>query len=54
MQESVTYQLLVREGLEQGRVEGLEQGQAEATNQIAINLLNSGVAVDFIAKVTGL
>ena len=54
MQESVTYQLLVREGLEQGRVEGRVEGQTEATNQIAINMLNSGISIDLIAQLTSL
>ena len=66
MQESVTYQLLVREGraeglqqgLQQGRQEGLQQGrqegQSEAANQIALNMLNSGISIDLITQFTGL
>ena len=50
MQESVTYQLLVRES----RAEGRAEGQAEAANQIALNILNSGISIDLIAQFTGL
>ncbi len=66
MQESVTYQLLVREsraeglqqglqqGLKQGRQEGRQEGQSETANQIALNMLNSGISIDLIAQFTGL
>ena len=62
MQESVTYQLLVREGraeglqqgLQQGRQEGRQEGQSETANQIALNMLNSGISIDLIAQFTGL
>ncbi|NJL89406.1 MAG: Rpn family recombination-promoting nuclease/putative transposase [Coleofasciculaceae cyanobacterium SM2_1_6] len=58
MRESTTYQAILAEGRAEGEArgeaKGLAEGKAEAANQIAINLLNAGAAVDFIAKVTGL
>jgi hypothetical protein len=34
--------------------EGKAKGLTEATNQIAINMLRSNIAVDVVAQVTGL
>ena len=46
------------EGLAEGKARGLAEGKAkgltEATNQIAINMLRSNIAVDVVAQVTGL
>ena len=46
------------EGLAEGTARGLAEGKAkgltEATNQIAINMLRSNIAVDVVAQVTGL
>lgn len=50
MQESVTYQSIKAEGKAEGRVEGSQ----EKAQQIAINLLREGMAVEAIARVTGL
>ena len=45
-------------GLAEGKARGLAEGKAkgltEATNQIAINMLRSNIAVDVVAQVTGL
>jgi len=69
MKESVTYQEILREGLEEGKARGLEEGktkgleeglaigEAKATNQIkqiAMNMINSGLSIDLIAQLTGL
>ena len=65
MKESVTYQEILREGLEEGKARGLEEGLAEglaigeakATNQIkqiAMNMIDSGLTIDLIAQLTGL
>ncbi len=61
MKESVTYQEILREGLEEGKARGLEEGLAigevKATNQIkqiAINMINSGLSINLISQYTGL
>ncbi len=69
MKESVTYQEILREGLEEGKARGLEEGktkgleeglaigEAKATNQIkqiAKNMIDSGLTIDLIAQLTGL
>lgn len=62
MKESVTYQAILQEGLAEGeaigKAEGLAEGEAkglaEAANQIALNMLNSNIALDLIAQFTGL
>ena len=45
-------------GLAEGKARGLAEGKAkgltEATNQIAINMLRSNIAVDVVVQVTGL
>jgi len=46
MKESVIYQEIL--------LEGEAKGKAEAANQIAINMLRSGLAVDLIVQLTGL
>lgn len=50
MKESVIYQEILLEG----KVEGKAEGKAEASNEIALNMLNSGVSIDLVAKFTGL
>ena len=66
MKESVTYQAILQEGLEEGKARGLAEGKArglaegeakglaEAANQIAINMLKSAISLDLIAQFTGL
>ena len=66
MKESVIYQEILLEGLAEGEARGLAKGEAqglakgevkgktEATNQIALNMLRSNIAVEVIAQVTGL
>ena len=46
MKESVIYQEIL--------LEGLAEGKFQATNQIALNMLRSNIAVEMIAQVTGL
>ena len=50
MKESVIYQEILLEGLAEGEAKGL----IKATNQIALNMLRSNIAVEMIAQVTGL
>ena len=62
MKESVTYQAILQEGLEEGRARGLVEGRAEgearglaeAAKRIALNMLNSAISLDLIAQFTGL
>jgi predicted transposase/invertase (TIGR01784 family) len=46
MQESVTYQAILAEGIAEGR--------AEEVRRVAMNLLKEGMSVEIVAKVTGL
>ncbi|MDF5735509.1 MULTISPECIES: hypothetical protein [unclassified Nostoc] len=46
MQESVTYQAILAEGLAEGR--------AQEVRRVAMNLLKEGISVEIVAKVTGL
>ncbi|MEH2323265.1 MAG: hypothetical protein V7K32_06775 [Nostoc sp.] len=46
MQESVTYQAILAEGLAEGR--------AEEVRRVAMNLLKEGISVAIVARVTGL
>ncbi len=50
MQESVIYQEIIAEGEAKGRAEGSQ----EKAKQIAKNLLNEGMEIELIARVTGL
>jgi predicted transposase/invertase (TIGR01784 family) len=50
MQESVTYQAILAEGLAEGRAEG----RAEEVRRVAMNLLKEGILVEIVARVTGL
>ncbi|MEA5550588.1 Rpn family recombination-promoting nuclease/putative transposase [Anabaena cylindrica UHCC 0172] len=58
MKESVIYQEILLEGetkgKAQGKLEGKAEGKAEEKTRIALNMLNSGIAIDLIAQVTGL
>jgi predicted transposase/invertase (TIGR01784 family) len=54
MKESVTYQEILLEGELRGKAKGKVEGKLEAVNQIALNMLHSGIAIDLIAKFTGL
>ncbi|NJL89504.1 MAG: Rpn family recombination-promoting nuclease/putative transposase [Coleofasciculaceae cyanobacterium SM2_1_6] len=58
MQESSTYQGILRDGkaagLAEGLAEGLARGKAETARQIALNMLRSGISVDLISQFTGL
>jgi predicted transposase/invertase (TIGR01784 family) len=46
MQESVTYQAILKEGRNEGREEGRQE--------IALNLLQEGISIDLISRTTGL
>ncbi|MEH1933390.1 MAG: hypothetical protein V7L14_06630 [Nostoc sp.] len=54
MQESVTYQAILAEGLAEGRTQGLAEGRAQEVRRVAMNLLKEGTLVEIVAKVTGL
>jgi len=62
MKESVIYQEILLQGevrgevkgIAKGKAEGLIEGEVKATNQIAINMLHSGISIDLIAQFTGL
>jgi predicted transposase/invertase (TIGR01784 family) len=42
------------EGLIEGKAEGIVEGEVKAANQIALNMLHSGISIDLIAQFTGL
>jgi len=54
MKESVIYQEILLEGKAEGRAEGLVEGEVRAANQIALNMIHSGIAIALIAQITGL
>jgi predicted transposase/invertase (TIGR01784 family) len=58
MKESVTYQEILLEGMAEGeargKAKGLVEGEVKAANQIALNMLHSGISIDLIAQFTGL
>jgi len=58
MKESVIYQEILlegkAEGKAEGRAEGLVEGEVRAANQIALNMIHSGIAIALIAQITGL
>ncbi|MEH2002372.1 MAG: hypothetical protein V7L00_27175 [Nostoc sp.] len=54
MRESVIYQDILQESLAQGFEQGLEQGIEQKAQEIATNMINEGVAIALIARVTGL
>ncbi|WP_434683864.1 Rpn family recombination-promoting nuclease/putative transposase [Pseudanabaena minima] len=58
MKESVIYQAILREGMAEGEAKGeakgKAEGKAEATNQLALNMLRSNIAIDLVVQITGL
>jgi len=54
MRESVIYQEILDEGRNEGRNEGRTEGRTEALLEVAKNLLNSGMQLEQVARVTGL
>jgi predicted transposase/invertase (TIGR01784 family) len=54
MRESVIYQDILQEGLKEGFEQGLEQGLEQKAQEIARNMLNEGIAIALIVRVTGL
>jgi len=54
VKESVIYQEILLEGKAEGKAEGLVEGEVKAANQIALNMLHSGLALDLISQLTGL
>jgi predicted transposase/invertase (TIGR01784 family) len=58
MQESVTYQAILDEGrqkgLDEGRQRGFDLGRQESRQEIALNLLGKGLAIELISETTGL
>ncbi|MCW6038638.1 hypothetical protein K4A83_20520, partial [Spirulina subsalsa FACHB-351] len=66
MRESVIYQKILEEGLQQGKMEGLQQGKMEGLQQgkmeglqqgkeeVAVNLLQNGMTVELVAQLTQL
>ncbi|MEH1846737.1 MAG: Rpn family recombination-promoting nuclease/putative transposase [Nostoc sp.] len=54
MQESVTYQAILAEGLAEGRAEGLAEGRAQEVRRVAVNLLKERMSAKIVARVTGL
>jgi predicted transposase/invertase (TIGR01784 family) len=62
MKESVIYQEILLEGkaegkalgISEGKAEGLMEGMAKERNQIALNMIHSGISIDLIAQFTGL
>lgn len=62
MKESVTYQEILLQGevkgIAKGKAEGLIEGEikgmAKEKNQIALNILHSGISIELIDQFTGL
>ncbi|WP_013321403.1 Rpn family recombination-promoting nuclease/putative transposase [Gloeothece verrucosa] len=54
MQESVIYQEIVKEAREQGLQEGRQEGLQQAKQEIALNLLQSGMSVEQVVACSGL
>jgi predicted transposase YdaD len=48
MKESVIYQEILLEGIVEGEAKG------KAANQIALNMMHSGISIDLICQFTGL
>ena len=44
----------LREGKLEGKLEGLREGKIEAQDEIALNLLETGMSLEKISQVTGL
>ena len=54
MRESSMYQEILAEGREAGLREGRQEGLQEGIEQVALNLVRSGMSLEQIAGVTGL
>ncbi|BAY99456.1 hypothetical protein NIES37_34390 [Tolypothrix tenuis PCC 7101] len=54
MRESVIYQDILQEGLKEGIEQGIVQGIEQKAQEVAKNMLNEGMAIALIARVTGL
>ncbi|MGI8501172.1 MAG: hypothetical protein ACR2LR_08520 [Hassallia sp.] len=54
MRESVIYQDIWEEAQAEGRAEGKAKGIQEGVRLVAVNLLNSGMAVEEVVRMTGL
>ena len=58
IRESEFYQEIFLEGqaisLTREKTKGLVEGEVKVTNQIALNMLHSGISIDLIAQFTGL
>ena len=42
------------EGIRQGQEEGMLEGEVKIKNEIALNLINLGISLDYISRATGL
>jgi len=51
---SLIYQEILLEGKAEGLVEGLVEGEVKAANQIALNMMRSGLELGLIAQFIGL
>jgi len=54
MRESVIYQEILQEGLQEGRLRGLQEGLQEGRQEMTLKMLQEGVEIELIARVTGL
>ncbi|MBW4622960.1 MAG: Rpn family recombination-promoting nuclease/putative transposase [Cyanosarcina radialis HA8281-LM2] len=62
MQESTIYREIWQEaktegkaeGIAEGKAEGIAEGKAEERQEVALNLLREGIAIETISRVTGL
>lgn len=54
MRGSPIYQEILQEGEEKGKVKGRAEGKVEGKTEVAINLLNTGMSLEEISRVTGL
>ncbi|MBD2606527.1 hypothetical protein H6G81_18830 [Scytonema hofmannii FACHB-248] len=54
MRESVIYQHIWEEAQAEGEAKGRAEGVQEGVRLVAVNLLNRGMAVEEVARVTGL
>ena len=53
MSLSVVYEQWRTETLDEGRQEGQQEGRQEEKRSLALKLLQSGSAIDFVADITG-
>jgi predicted transposase/invertase (TIGR01784 family) len=54
LRESPWYQEILQEGEQAGRATGRKEGREEERREVALNLLREGMAIQTIARVTGL